>query len=73
MPRFARWEQPHIPYPDPLFEYLLAVAPPIGSVWPSRKREKWLRAVAAIIDLLYEEEVMGTQLTLLQEDERHAR
>ena len=69
MPRYARWEQPHIPYPDPLFEHLLALAPPIGSVWPMRKREKWLAAVAAIIDLLYEEEAQVTQLTLLPAEE----
>jgi len=34
-----------------------------------RKREKWLAAVAAIIDLLYEEEAQVTQLTLLPAEE----
>lgn len=69
MPRYARWEQPQTPYPDPLFEILIALAPPLGSPWPRNRREKWLHAVAAIIDLLYEEEAQVAQLTLIHPEE----
>ncbi len=39
-----------------LVDELLAVVPPDGSAWPRPARERWVAAVAAVLDVIYEDE-----------------
>lgn len=47
--------QGYTTFPDMMIEGLVAKMPPIGSVWKSNDRLRWMDAVIKIVDLLYED------------------
>lgn len=46
-----------------LVEELLALMPPPGSPWPKAARERWVTALGAVLDVLYEEGQLGAPST----------
>jgi hypothetical protein len=43
-----------------LVQNLIALVPPEGSSWPRPSRERWLTALAAVLDVLYEDAPTGS-------------
>jgi hypothetical protein len=43
-----------------LVQNLVALVPPEGSSWPRPSRQRWLAALAAVLDVLYEDEALDS-------------
>ncbi|MCU1500561.1 MAG: hypothetical protein JWM47_4514 [Acidimicrobiales bacterium] len=43
------------PAHDPMMRGLIQSLPPLGTVWPTEKREAWAKLALAIFDQLYED------------------
>ena len=49
-----RRREQRLAYQDALLIGLLHMLPPIGNTFPEKKRKRWLEAVEATLDMLYE-------------------
>lgn len=61
MPPALTWSPPRpvetlpiFPSLDPAFAALIRRIPPVGATWPLAEQVRWLRAFAAVADLVYE-------------------
>ena len=49
-----------------LMRELLALVPPDGSPWPHAARQRWIAAMGAVLDVLYEDGLSGQSSTPIE-------